>query len=121
MSDFEHTPYEPEQDSISVPSQALLPTAQTAGDSQELFQSWSQPRIALPTRIPHFGHLCMLAAFVATGFVCATVLMLFALHFHLFGAATLDQVKTNVHYILGFEAILYLVAFSLGLIIFPLL
>jgi len=121
MSDFEHTPYEPEQDSVSVSSQVLLPTEQTVHDSQKLFQSWSQPRITPPTRIPHLGHLCLLVAFVATGFVCAMVLMLVALHFHLFGAATLDQVKTNVHYILGFEAILYLVAFSLGLIIFPLL
>ena len=64
---------------------------------------------------------CLLAAFAVAGFVCATVLMLVALHFHFFGAATLDQVKTNVRYILGFEAILYLVAFFLGLIIFPLL
>jgi hypothetical protein len=46
--------------------------------------------------------------------------MLIALHFHLFGAANLTEVATNVHYILGFEAILYLVAFSLGLVIFPL-
>ena len=37
--------------------------------------------------------------------------MLVALHFHFFGATKLDQVDTNVHYILGFEAIFYLVAF----------
>jgi len=48
MSDFEHTPYEPEQDSISVPGQVLLPTAQTTDDSLELFQSWSQNSIAPP-------------------------------------------------------------------------
>jgi membrane protease YdiL (CAAX protease family) len=120
MSDFEHTPYEPEQDSISVPGQVLLPTAQTTDDSLELFQSWSQNSIAPPKRIPHLGHLCLLTAFAGIGFVCATVLMLIALHFHLFGAANLTEVATNVHYILGFEAILYLVAFSLGLVIFPL-
>ena len=120
MSDFEHTPYEPAQDSISVPGQVLLPTAQTTDDSLELFQSWSQNSIAPPKRIPHLGHLCLLTAFAGIGFVCATVLMLIALHFHLFGAANLTEVATNVHYILGFEAILYLVAFSLGLVIFPL-
>ena len=120
MRDFEHTPYEPEQDSISVPGQVLLPTAQTTDDSLELFQSWSQNSIAPPKRIPHLGHLCLLTAFAGIGFVCATVLMLIALHFHLFGAANLTEVATNVHYILGFEAILYLVAFSLGLVIFPL-
>jgi hypothetical protein len=120
MSDSEHTPYEPEQGSIPLPEQVLAPTAKSTDDSQELFHSWSQTEIAPPKRIPHFGHLCLLTAFAAVGFVCATVLMMVALYFHLFGAKTVTDVGANVRYILGFEAILYLVAFTLSFFLFPL-
>jgi hypothetical protein len=121
MSDFEHTPYESEQDSISVPSQVILPTAQTPDDSRELFQSWSQPRIALPTRIPHLGHLCMLAVLVLAGSLCSSALVLIGMHFHIYGVTTLGEAESNVYYTLGSTAVLYLVAFPPSLIIFPLL
>ena len=124
MSDPEHTPLEPEQNSFPAGTPDFAPaTWQSPASSDrpvELFQSWSQISIAPPKRIPHFGHLCLLGAFAGIGFVCASLLMLIALHFHFFGAKILADVGTNVHYILGFEAILYLVAFSLALGIFPL-
>jgi len=120
MSDPEHSQFEPEQGSVPLPGKTQEPTAQITNDSVELFQSWSQTSIVPPKRIPHLGHLCLLSALAAVGFVCATVLMMAALHFHLFGAKNLTDVGANVHYILGFEAILYLVTFSLSLVIFPL-
>jgi hypothetical protein len=49
------------------------------------------------------------------------LLILLGLHFHLFGVMTLDQAKSNVHYILGEEAVIYLVTLALALIFFPLL
>jgi hypothetical protein len=85
-----------------------------------LFQSFSQPEVRHPARIPHLGHLALLSAFAGIGTLCATVLMLIALHFHLEGVSTQSQISTNAHYLLGFEAVLYLVAFILGLILFPL-
>jgi membrane protease YdiL (CAAX protease family) len=124
MSDPEHTPLEPEQNSFPAGAPDFAPASwhSTASSDRpaELFQTWSHTSIASPKRIPHLGHLCLLAAFAGIGFVCATVLMLIALHFHFFGAKNLTDAGTNVHYILGFEAILYLVAFSLALVIFPL-
>lgn len=124
MSDPEQTPLEPEQNSFPAGAPDFAPTTwQSTASSEgpaELFQSWSQTSIAHAKRIPHFGHLCLLGAFCGIGFVCASVLMLVALHFHLFGAKNLADVGTNVHYILGFEAVLYLVAFFLSLLIFPL-
>ncbi|MGA3009737.1 MAG: CPBP family intramembrane glutamic endopeptidase [Terracidiphilus sp.] len=124
MSDPEHTPLEPEQNSFpsGAPDFAPATWASTTSSDRpaELFQSWSHTEIAPSKRIPHFGHLCLLTAFAGIGFVCASVIMLVALHFHLFGAKNLTDVGTNVHYILGFEAILYLVAFFLALVIFPL-
>jgi membrane protease YdiL (CAAX protease family) len=138
MSDFENTPNEPEENLIheragapesagasgpwggDLASETWDSTA-PSGESPHLFHTSFQPEAVAPPRIPHFGHLCLLAGFVAAGFFCATVLMMIALHFHLFGVATVIKAATDVHYILGFEAILYLVAFSFGLLLFPLL
>jgi hypothetical protein len=121
MNEFDPTPQEQEQNPFPASNQPLRPAVQATDEPAVLFQSWSHPEAVAPSRIPHLGHLALLTAFAAIGFVCASVLMLVAMHFHLFGATTVDQAATNVHYILGFEAILYLVAFFLGLIIFPLL
>jgi membrane protease YdiL (CAAX protease family) len=76
---------------------------------------------AQPKRIPHFGHLALLLAFLIFGFLSATALMLGAYFFHLDGVTTTDQIKTNVYYLLGFEVILYLVALALCIPLFPLL
>jgi membrane protease YdiL (CAAX protease family) len=73
------------------------------------------------TRIPHLGHLALLVAFLIFGFLCATVLMLAAYFLHLDGVTTQAQIKTNVYYLLGFEAILYLVTLALSIPLFPLL
>jgi membrane protease YdiL (CAAX protease family) len=48
-------------------------------------------------------------------------LMFTAMYFHLDGVTTPEQIKTNVHYLLGSEAVLYLVALALSFPIFPLL
>jgi membrane protease YdiL (CAAX protease family) len=121
MSDMEYTPHEPEQDSFSAPDQALPPAAQIPDDSLELFQAWSQLEIAPPARIPHLGHLCLLAAFALVGFVCATLAMMAAVHFHLFGATSMTKAATDVHYILGSETIIYLITLTGCLLLFPLL
>ncbi|MGD0682299.1 MAG: CPBP family intramembrane glutamic endopeptidase [Terracidiphilus sp.] len=107
MNDLEPTPHEPEQNISVAPA--------------ELFQSWSHPEAIPPARIPHFGHLCLLSAFLLFGFVCMTVLMLVALQFHWDGVTTQDQIKTNAQYLLGSEAVLYLVTLALSIPLFPLL
>jgi membrane protease YdiL (CAAX protease family) len=48
------------------------------------------------------------------------VLVLAGLHFHLFGVATLDQAKSDVHYTLGSTAALYLATFAAALFVLPL-
>jgi hypothetical protein len=85
-----------------------------------LFQSFTEPAIVPPARIPHLGHLALLAALSSVGLLCSTVLVLAGLHFHLFGIATLDQAKSDVHYTLGSTAALYLVTFAAALFVLPL-
>jgi membrane protease YdiL (CAAX protease family) len=149
MSDPEHTPNEPEENPFpaldmtppqvghvtdepadlyqswsrtdaQVPAPETWDSAVPTQAPADLFQSWSQPEAVPPTRIPHLGHLAILNALLCVGAVCATVLMMVALRFHLFGVATMDKAATEVHYMLGTEAVIYLVTLALGLIVFPL-
>ena len=85
-----------------------------------LFQSWSQPKAQPPTRIPHLGHLALLVALACIGLLCSTLLVFAGMHFHLFGVATLDQAKSDVHYTLGSTATLYLITFAAALFVLPL-
>jgi uncharacterized protein len=120
MSDLDQTPHEPEQNLFSTPDQTPAQDWQSAGEPNELFQSWSQSEVVLPTRIPHLGHLCLLAAIALFGLACTAGAIMAAVHFHLFGILSEKETATNVHYILGEEAGIYLVTLALSLVIFPL-
>ena len=85
-----------------------------------LFQSWSHPEIVPPTRIPHLGHLAVLAAILLVSTVGSWPIAMAALHFHLFGVSSLQQANSDIHYTLGTQAVLYLLTFGGCLLIFPL-
>ena len=135
MSDLNYTPHEPDSEP-GAPSIPQLP-AEWVGDHEpqppfaphspdsetpaELFQFWSRPEVAPPVRIPHLGHLALLAGFLLFGYVCMAVSIFIAIHFHFEGVSNLDGIKTNVHYVLGGEAILYFVTLALSFAVFPLI
>jgi hypothetical protein len=85
-----------------------------------LFQSFTQLEIIAPTRIPHLGHLCLLAVLAIFGLLCASLVVWAGMHYRLFGVSTLDMATTEVHYAMGSEAVLYLTTFAACLFIFPL-
>jgi len=85
-----------------------------------IFASFTHPQPEPPQRIPHIGHLCILATLGFFGFASAIVLVFAAVLGHLFGVSSMTRAATEVHYMLGTEAILYLVTFALSLFIFPL-
>ncbi len=86
-----------------------------------LFQSFEQPEVPYPTRIPHFGHLGLLSIFALIGLLCSTLLTRSALQFHLFGVSTLKAAVSDIHYTLGSMAILYLLTLLASIVVFPLL
>jgi membrane protease YdiL (CAAX protease family) len=99
-------------------------TAQRQGEPPSeplLFQSWYQPEVRPPTRIPHFGHVAILATFAFFGLLCVSLLIRVALHFQLFGIATAQKAVTDVHYTLGSEAVLYLITFVTCVLFFPMI
>lgn len=85
-----------------------------------LFQNWTQPPFLRPARIPNFGHLGLLTLLIFLGLLASSVLIRSALHFHLFGVASVHQAMTDVHYTLGSEVILYLLTLLGCLVLFPL-
>jgi hypothetical protein len=127
MSDQEDGPCEPEENPFPAPDPGAPAPDSGTWDSTapsvppaDLFQSFSQPEAVAPQRIPHLGHLALLAAFLLFGLLCAAVLTLIALYLHLDGVSTQEQISANVYYLLGFEAVLYLVTLLLAIPIFPL-
>jgi len=118
------------EDSSPEAMQALLAEEQlvhpaapvTLDETQDglLFQSFSQPLVVPPMRIPHLGHLCLLSALVGMGSFISVLFLWAASYFHFFGVKTMMQSASEVHLMLGTEAIIYLVAFACSLPIFPL-
>jgi membrane protease YdiL (CAAX protease family) len=88
-----------------------------------LFRSFFKPERIAPNqvRIPHLGHVAILALLASFGLVGAGLLTRSALSFHLFGISTLQGAMSDVHYTIGSMAALYLIAFGAALLIFPLI
>jgi membrane protease YdiL (CAAX protease family) len=121
MSDLDFTPHDPEPTPSPLPEQSSRQVALVSNEPAELFQFWSRPEVAPPVRIPHLGHLALLTGFLLFGYVCMAVSIFIGVHFHFEGVSNLDGIKTNVHYILGGEAILYFVTLALSFAVFPLI
>ena len=85
-----------------------------------IFQSWYEPEILAPSRIPHLGHLCLLILLALLGLLGASLLTRSALYFHLFGISSAQTALSDIHYTLGSEAALYLLTFGGCLVVFPL-
>jgi hypothetical protein len=100
----------------------IHPEEAPAPEEPPLFQSWSEPELLPPEpRIPNFGHLAILVVMALLGLLGASLLTRSALHFHLWGVSTVSKALNDIHYTIGSMAALYLIAFGLALLIFPLI
>jgi membrane protease YdiL (CAAX protease family) len=102
---------------IHDPETSAIPDA---GQSP-LLAHYERPHLPAPQRIPNFGHLLIFTALAVAGYLCSGLVVLGALHFHLFGLTTLKQAATEIHYTLGSQAAWYIVTLGLCGVIFPLL
>lgn len=112
----------PEQLFVSyAPPSPYAPPGPPPTFEPQLFQSFIQPPVRPPARIPHLGHLGLLMLLLGVGFVCTGAMLFLVTRLHLFGwSLTPQAAATNIQLILASEAILYLVTFALSFVIFPL-
>jgi membrane protease YdiL (CAAX protease family) len=68
---------------------------------------------------PSLVDVGLLVLLVGLGWLGSGLLLAVALHFHAFGITTLKQAIVDIHYTLGTQAALYLIAFGGCLILFP--
>ena len=125
---FAPPPPAPEQPFVSDAPPSSPPSVPPSSEPQllppaaepQLFQSFVQPQVRPPTRIPHFGHLCLLLLLASIGFACAVVCIFLAMQLHLFGLGPTATSATDVRLIIASEGILYLATFGVSLFVFPL-
>jgi uncharacterized protein len=86
-------------------------------DTGQLFEHYTRPS---QERIPHLGHVALLALLALSGLAIVVILAQVAIMRHLFGVNTLTEAATNVRYLLGTQALLYVFTFVGSLIVFPL-
>jgi hypothetical protein len=103
-----------------LPDPIQIETAVPAAEPP-LFQSFTQPEVHPPTRIPNFGHLAILGLIVSLALIGTALLSWSALHFHLFGVSTIQRANSDIHYSLGSMVVLYLLSFGGCLLVFPLI
>jgi uncharacterized protein len=104
----------------SAPSVSNYATAEAP---PPIFQSWVEPPkppIRRPARTPHFGDFALLLILLLLGGLATGIVMGIAMYAHLFGFSTSQRAMTDVHFLLGSEALLYLFSFAACLIVFPL-
>lgn len=107
--------------SSPVPAEPAHALDESSAAAPPVYQPWAPvPPARPPARIPNFGSLLMLVVLASLGLLATGLLMGLAIHKHLFGATTAQEAITKIQYILGSEAVLYIVTFGLALAIFPL-
>ncbi len=78
------------------------------------------PRPAVQ-RIPNFGHFVVFILLGVGGYLSSGLVILAAVHQHMFGVATFKQAEEEIHYRLGSQAVWYLITLVFCVWIFPLL
>lgn len=72
-------------------------------------------------RKPNFGDLLLFLVIAYAGLRFSVLVVLAALHYHLFGVSTLKQAEEEIHYKLGSQAGWYLITLLLCVLVFPLI
>jgi hypothetical protein len=103
----------------SAPAPLDGPVISQSSAEPELFQSYMQPPVRRPTRIPNFGHLLLFSLLLLVAFGILTLVLGIASYFHLFGWQLSAKAATDIGFNLSFEASTYLITFAFSLLVFP--
>jgi uncharacterized protein len=113
-----------ESDAITPLKQSSLefPSHETpATEEPALFANVFEPEVHVPVRVPHLGHVALLAVYFLFGTVAAGGYLAIIAYFHFFKATSLQGAVNDVHGALGSEVILYAVMFAAAYFTLPLI
>ncbi len=102
-------------------SQIDLPAHRHGDEEAPLFANVFRPEPKPPVRIPHLGHVALMAIYLMFGLFASVVLLEVAVRIHIFHVSSLQAAVSDIHYTLGSEMIVYLVAFAAAYFTFPLI
>ena len=88
LPDFEYQPDLAPQPDLAAQPDLALPTDLPIED-QPMFHSWTQPEFRREVRIPHMGHVAILAMFAFFGLIGATLGIRWGIKAHLYGVTTM--------------------------------
>ncbi len=86
-----------------------------------LFENVFAPELPPQERIPHIGHVGILALIAVCALILAALLSRVAVYAHFLGVTNLQQAQTDVRYTLGSEGVLYLISLVFAWALFPFL
>jgi uncharacterized protein len=109
------------ESSLATPLQIDPPAHALVSEEPPLFANVFQPEPPPPVRIPHLGHVALMAVYLLFGLFASVVLLEAAVRFHVFHISTLQGAVNDIHYTLGSELIVYLAAFAAAYFTFPLI
>lgn len=120
--DWSDEPGEPDQPHAAVLTPAIIaaPIAAEERDPAPIFAAYMQPPPPSDERIPHLGHLGLLALLILFGWVGAGMLLFLGLHMHLWGITKIAQAATDFRYTLASQTAQYFITFAACLTVFPL-
>jgi uncharacterized protein len=96
------------------------PSSEFPAIEQPLFENYEYfPPLPPPRRKPDFADCLLFALMAIAAFFCSGLLMLAALHYHLFGVSTLRQANEEIHYRIGSQAAWYVFTLLFCMLIFP--
>jgi len=116
---------EPEEPNSQPGGAELVATPHSTEERHDMpfFVTYSHPQLPLSSqeRIPHLGHVFLLAILGIFGWLGAGLLLLFALRIHLWGISSLSAAVTDFRYTLASQAAQYLITFAASFAIFPII
>ena len=97
------------------------PPMDLPASAETLFAHYKYPPPLPPSRKPNFGDSLVFALLGFGGSLCAGLVVLEALHFHLLGISTFKQANDEIHYRIGSQAVWYLSTVLFCVLVFPLI
>ncbi len=86
---------------------------------QPYFETYARQPLFPPVRFPNIADVALVMVLLVLGWLGSLALISAALHYHLWGVASLKQALNDIRYTLGSQAVWYVLSFGGCFLLFP--